>query len=280
MKPVWYADDSGRWMVHTRVVGTTGTARRLTTTWATALGALALAACGAPARVAVVDATAAVGAAPAATTPSSAASRPVVTTEPPVPLTMNTVLPRSTVAPTATTAPRSSTATSTPRTSTTSRASTAPASGSPDGTDFRDSDGVYQLTIGPSWQDRSSLAQDGVEFWVVGPVDQGFLPNVSVQTRASGGRTLEEFVQTDATDVGGLHVESATIRTGSRGNRLAVVEVTGIPAASTLKVPLHMLMAVDIKGDVAVVAAFGATADTYDSLVADVEPYLLSLQAL
>lgn len=266
-------------MGHTRVVGTTGSARRLTATLVAA-GAVSLAACGAPARVAVVDATATPGVAPAAdaTTPSS---RPVVTTEPPVPLTMNTVLPRATMAPPATPAPRSSTATSGPRSSpSTSRGTTVPASGSPDGTDFRDSDGAYQLTIGPSWQDRSSLAQDGVEFWVVGTVDQGFLPNVSVQTRASGGRTLEEFVQTDTTDVGGLHVESATIRTGSRGNRLAVVEVTGIPASSTLKVPLRMLMVVDIKGDVAVVAAFGATADTYDSLVAGVEPYLLSLQAL
>ena len=83
-------------MGHTRVVGTTGTARRLTAALVTAVGVLAVAACGAPTRVAVVDSTAAVGAAPAPTAAgaSTPSSRPVVTTEPPVPLTMNTVLPR------------------------------------------------------------------------------------------------------------------------------------------------------------------------------------------
>jgi hypothetical protein len=141
---------------------------------------------------------------------------------------------------------------------------------------FQDPQSTYTMEIDPSWTKAPGTLVEEIEVWKVGRSVDGFTPNVNVLTQQAPNLDLEEYVELsrDSADGAGFDLVEVTIVEGANGQPLGVMEYTGRQGAHEL----HWLGVFALKDDRAVVATLTAPPDTFDELVIDVRPLLLTLE--
>jgi len=147
-----------------------------------------------------------------------------------------------------------------------------------DGVEFSDPEGDYTITIGSEWVPSPvGAVEDGVESWVVAPPGTDFSANVNVLTQSTEGLDLVEYLELSVENTGTFEVIEQTTLTGENGNELGRFEFAG-PVEGT-DLDLHFLAIVDVTDGMAVLATLSTLEADFDALRANVEPFMLTLQA-
>jgi hypothetical protein len=160
--------------------------------------------------------------------------------------------------------------------------SAAPQDTPPGGEVFTDPEGTYEIDVGPTWSmgDASALGAQAaeIEFWDVGSRAEGLQPNINIQTQATGGMSLEEFLRISTEGPTAVpNIIESDVTTSSSGDPMILLEYQ---TRVLPDVPQQHLTAVAIaSGADTVLATFTAANAAYDELIAEVEPYLLTLRA-
>ena len=145
---------------------------------------------------------------------------------------------------------------------------------------FIDPAGGYALTVGPDWvHEPSGTFSKGIEFWLVGTAENGFAPNVSILAQTTGGLDLAGYAAASLRSapalITGFKLVSSTTIVSSVGPMLRF-EYLGTYRG----VALHFLAFAVVSDGTAYVATFTTPMARYTGLVAEVEPYLLTLASL
>lgn len=152
--------------------------------------------------------------------------------------------------------------------------------GPADAMQFTDPDGSFSVGTGPTWvlQDEQVTGTANATFWTVGPVVDGFAPNVNIIIQPFRGN-IEEYVEFSV-EQGPITPGVSDFRVSGRatvdgpGGELGVLRYTAFIAGRSLQ-----FVGVAAVGDgEAVLATFTAPPGTFDELIGEVEPYLLTLE--
>lgn len=155
----------------------------------------------------------------------------------------------------------------------------APA-GPDDAVAFADPDGAFRLGTGPTWVlTEDAPVPAGASFWTVGPVTDGFAPNVNVLTQPAPVDDVEAYLdlsEEQAENTPGItEVEILDRRTvEGPGGPLGVLEYRGTVGG----VALQFVGVAAVDGEEAALATFTAPPDVFAELVEEVVPYLLTLE--
>ena len=137
---------------------------------------------------------------------------------------------------------------------------------------------MYDITFDPSWvANHGSLAAE-IELWVVGPIADGFAPNVNVLTQLVPELDIDGYIEVSADSsprfISNFELIDSGIVEGSSGQMLGFMEYLG-----ALGGPLVHALAVFVLADgIAVIATLVALPDDFDELRETIEPLLLTLR--
>jgi hypothetical protein len=145
------------------------------------------------------------------------------------------------------------------------------------GDQYIDPEGAYEIRVDPDWAFQAGGFVEGVEFWFLGPPENGLTPNVNVLTQRTGGLSLDDFTK--------MSIDAAPQLVGDfdlvsldqfevAGEPLAILDYTGVVQGNKL----HFLAVWGVRGDRAVVATLTAPTKTFATWKAVVEPYLRTLR--
>jgi hypothetical protein len=144
---------------------------------------------------------------------------------------------------------------------------------------FQDPQGTYTMTVDPAWTERSGEIVAEIEQWLVGPVEDGFVPNVNVLTQAAPGVDMEEYLRLSSENAPRLVTDFNLVRskvvTGPTGNLLGEMEYSAQSGTHAL----HFLAVVSLAHGQAIVATLTTTEATFTTIEARVEPFLVTLRA-
>jgi hypothetical protein len=144
------------------------------------------------------------------------------------------------------------------------------------GEPFVDPEGFYEIRVDPDWLYSAGGFAEGVEFWYIGPAENGLTPNVNLLTQVTY-MTFEEFtefsLETAENVIPGVEV-------------LDVREIQGLDARLELLVykgtvngnKLRFLVVWGVSGERAVIATLTTPPRSFDRWRKVVEPYLRTLR--
>lgn len=150
------------------------------------------------------------------------------------------------------------------------------------GTTFRGPRGNYSLQVDPTWPHHSNTPIEGIETWVVQTPANGFAPNMNaIVENLPRQFSVDEYLQANVASLpklfsGGATIVGSHLTTGSFGQRLGVLEYTASVAGHTL----HFEAICSVKDLHAVVVTFTTNEAGFAALRAQLDPYVLTLQAI
>ncbi len=144
---------------------------------------------------------------------------------------------------------------------------------------YEDPQGAYTMTIGDTWQSKTSQGTPETEYWLVAPAENNFAANVNVITQSVPGVDLERYLDISLKQVGTFDVVRNEVVQGRTGNDLGVLEFIGTQPALTGDKVLHFLAYVSMKRGQAVVATLTSLDGSFPDRRDEIEPYLQTLQA-
>ncbi|MCI0582724.1 MAG: DUF1795 domain-containing protein [Chloroflexi bacterium] len=145
------------------------------------------------------------------------------------------------------------------------------------GSVFVDPEGGYVIEIDPAWTAApAGIVVEGIEFWFVAPVEDGFAPNVNVLTQTSGGMSLTAYLELSLQNapafVGDFELISSKEIEGAHV-RLGRLDYMGVVGGRSL----HFLAVVALDDTTAYVATLTTPSESFKRLQRVVEPFLLTL---
>lgn len=152
--------------------------------------------------------------------------------------------------------------------------------GPDDAVAFSDPGGTFRLGTDPTWVLRDdAAAPPGVTFWTVGPITDGFEPNVNAFTQPAPVPDVEAYLDLteaqaqDSPEITDVEIlERRTV--AGPGGQLGVLEYRGTVGG----VALRFMGVAAVDGERATLVTFTASPGGYAELVDDVEPYLLTVE--
>jgi hypothetical protein len=152
----------------------------------------------------------------------------------------------------------------------------------PPGKTFDDPQGEYTIVIGKTWKSvppgKTGVPnQAETEFWVIGPAEKGFAPNVNVLTQDTQGLDLEGYKKLSERQAreGDLKLVRSRIVTSTSGEDVGLLEYTGDPTGAGTDASFLAVYAV--ADGTAVIATLSTDTSTYRKHRTKVQPYLLTL---
>jgi hypothetical protein len=145
------------------------------------------------------------------------------------------------------------------------------------GTGYSDPQGAYTMRVDPAWELHAGGLVEGVESWFIGPVENGFRPNVNVLSQAAQGMSLTDYINTSISQ-GPKFMPDFRLVSQSQFDASGVTlgELDYIGTFQGYQ--LHFLAVVGMRGDRAIVATLTAPLPSFDTWRASVEPYLRTLR--
>jgi len=145
------------------------------------------------------------------------------------------------------------------------------------GTGYSDPEGAYTMRVDPAWELHAGGVVEGVESWFIGPVENGFRPNVNVLSQAAQGMSLTDYINTSISQ-GPKFMPDFRLVSQSQFDTSGVTlgELDYIGTFQGYQ--LHFLAVVGMRGDRAIVATLTAPLPSFDAWRASVEPYLRTLR--
>ncbi len=147
---------------------------------------------------------------------------------------------------------------------------------------FTDPNGKYRMAVSNAWDydDEDRPSTQNAEVWFLPDPSTEFNPNVNVLLTPSAGMSLQEFTDFSVQSAPSFDYRQAEIVTGPNGNELALFDYVGVVPGAPNDEPLHFLRAVVMRGEEAVVATMTSQEEDFTRHRAQVEPFLLTLEAL
>jgi len=139
--------------------------------------------------------------------------------------------------------------------------------------------GGYAIVIGSDWIPDHSRVEAGSEFWVVGTVVDGFAPNVDILNEPASGMTLDAYrassIQGASQIVAQFDVLESGVTTGTFAQPIGFVRFSGSIGGPVL----NFLSVFILDADRAILATFTAPPGSFDTLLPEVEPFLMTLRS-
>ena len=145
------------------------------------------------------------------------------------------------------------------------------------GTGYSDPEGAYTIRVDPAWELHAGAVVSGVESWFIGPVENGFRPNVNLLTQAAQGLSLSDYIATSVQQGPALMPDFRLVSQSqfdASGTPLGLLDYIG----TFQGYQLHFLAVIGIKNDQAIVVTLTAPLASFDTWRISVEPYMRTLR--
>ena len=143
---------------------------------------------------------------------------------------------------------------------------------------FTDPEGAYQIKVDPTWTYTAGGLVEGVEFWILGPPESGFTPNLNILTQRTGGMSLADYlkvtIKNAPTQVADFELEDSGEVDGANAHLGFVAFAGSAPNGRALR----FLAVFGMNGASAIVATLTAPSESFSAWRATVKPFMLTLR--